>query len=78
MFMFCSSAPGEARAMPDINFIRSEIEYMRRQVQRLRGEIRQFQHSGISSTSADALLERMLNKIDDLCAERDRLRGQPW
>jgi hypothetical protein len=64
--------------MPDINFIRSEIEYMRRQVQRLRGEIRQLQHSGISSTSADALLERMLNKIDDLCAERDRLRGQPW
>jgi hypothetical protein len=64
--------------MPDINFIRSEIEYMRRQVQRLRGEIRQLQHSGISSTSADALLERMLNKIDDLCTERDRLRGQPW
>jgi hypothetical protein len=64
--------------MPDINFIRSEIEYMRRQVQRLRGEIRQIQHSGISSTSADALLERMLSKIDDLCTERDRLRGQPW
>lgn len=64
--------------MPDINFIRSEIEYMRRQVQRLRGEIRQLQHSGISSTSAEVLLERLLNKIDDLCAERDRLRGQPW
>jgi hypothetical protein len=64
--------------MPDINFIRSEIEYMRRQVQRLRGEIRQLQHSGISSTSAVALLERMLSKIDDLCTERDRLRGQPW
>jgi hypothetical protein len=64
--------------MPDINFIRSEIEYMRRQVQRLRGEIRQLQHSGISSTSAEALLERMLSKIDDLCTERDRLRGQPW
>jgi hypothetical protein len=64
--------------MPDINFIRSEIEYMRRQVQRLRGEIRQLQHSGISSTSAEVLLERMLNKIDDLCTERDRLRGQPW
>jgi hypothetical protein len=64
--------------MPDINFICSEIEYMRRQVQRLRGEIRQLQHSGISSTSADALLERMLSKIDDLCTERDRLRGQPW
>jgi hypothetical protein len=64
--------------MPDINFIRSEIEYMRRQVQRLRGEIRQLQHSGISNTSAEVLLERMLNKIDDLCTERDRLQGQPW
>ena len=69
---------GEVRAMPDINFIRSEIEYMRRQVQRLRGEIRQLQHSGISNTSAEVLLERLLNKIDDLCTERDRLRGQPW
>ena len=69
---------GEVRAMPDINFIRSEIEYMRRQVQRLHGEIRQLQHSGISSTSAEVLLERLLNKIDDLCTERDRLRGQPW
>jgi hypothetical protein len=64
--------------MPDINFIRGEIEYMRRQVQRLRCEIRQLQRSGISSTSADALLDRMLIKIDDLCTERDRLRGQPW
>jgi hypothetical protein len=66
--------PGEARAMPDINFIRSEIEYMRRQVQRLRGEIRQLQHSGICSTSAEALLDRILNKIDDLCTERDRVQ----
>jgi hypothetical protein len=64
--------------MPDINFIRSEIEFMRRQAQRLRGEIRQLQHSGISTTSAETLLERMLSKIDDLCTERDRLRGQPW
>ena len=62
--------------MPDINFIRGEIEYMRRQVQRLRGEIRQLQYSGISSTSAEALLDRMLNKIDELCTERDRV--QPW
>jgi hypothetical protein len=60
--------------MPNINFIRGEIEYMRRQVQRLRGEIRQLQHSGISSSSAEALLERMLNKIDDLCTERDKVQ----
>jgi prefoldin subunit 5 len=66
------------QAVPDINFIRGEIEYMRRQVQRLRGEINQLQRSGISCGSAEALLDRMQNKIDDLCTERDRLRGQPW
>ena len=60
--------------MPDINFIRGEIEHKRRQVLRLRGEIRQLQYSGISSASAEALLDRMLDKIDDLCAERDRLK----
>ena len=59
--------------MPDINFIRADIEHRRRQVQRLRGEIR---YSGISATSAEALLERMLNKIDELCAERDRLKKE--
>ena len=62
--------------MPDIDFIRADIEHRRRQVQRLRGEIRQLQHSGISSASADALPERMLNKIDELCAERDRLKKE--
>jgi len=64
--------------MPDIEFIRGEIEHMRGQVQRQRGEIRQLQRAGIPSISAEALLDRMLNKIDDLCAERDRLkREQP-
>jgi hypothetical protein len=64
--------------MPDIEFIRGEIARMRYQVQRQRGEIRQLHRAGIPSTSAEALLERMLNKIDDLCAERDRLkREQP-
>ena len=62
--------------MPDINFIRGEIEHKRRQVLRLRGEIRQLQYSGISSASAEALLDRMLDKIDDLCAERDRLKQE--
>jgi hypothetical protein len=54
--------------------IRTEIERMRTQVQRQRGEIRQLQRAGISTTSAEALLERMLNGIDQLSAERDRLR----
>ncbi len=63
--------------MPDIDFIRAEIEYKRRQADRLRGEIRELQRSGISIASVEAVLDQMLNKIDDLCAERDRLRGQP-
>ena len=48
----------------------------RRQVARLHGEIRQLQHSGISSASAEALIDRMLNKIEELCAERDRLKKE--
>jgi hypothetical protein len=62
--------------MPEIDFIRADIEHRRRQIARLRGEIRQLQHSGISSASAEALLDWMLNKIDELCAERDRLKKE--
>lgn len=54
--------------------VRDEIERMRTQVSRQRGEIKQLQRAGIPTTAAEALLERMLNKIDDLCAERDRLK----
>lgn len=59
--------------MPDIEFIRGEIERLRTQVGRQRREIRQLQKAGIATASADALLERMLATIDTLCAERDRL-----
>jgi hypothetical protein len=62
--------------MPDIEYIRSEIERMRIQVHRQRGEIRQRQRAGIPTASAEALLDRMLNKIDGLCAERDRLKKE--
>jgi len=60
--------------LPDINHIRSEIERRRAQVQRQRSEIRQLQRAGISTASAEALLERMLNKIDELCEQRDLLK----
>ena len=62
--------------MPDIEHIRGEIERMRTQVHRQRGEIKQLQRAGISTASADALLDRMLDKIDVLCAERDRLKKE--
>ena len=57
-----------------LEFVRSAIERMRIQVQRQRGEIRQLQRTGIPTASAEALLEKMLNKIDELCAARDRLK----
>ena len=54
--------------------IRSEIERMRAQVLRQRKEILQLQRAGIPTASADALLQRMLDRIDTLCVERDRLK----
>jgi hypothetical protein len=60
--------------MPDIEHIRGEIERMRAQVHRQRGEIKQLQRAGIPTASAEALLDRMLDTIDSLCAERDRLK----
>jgi hypothetical protein len=54
--------------------LRAEIERMRNQVHRQRGEIRQLQRAGISTASAEALLERMLTAIDGMCVERDKLK----
>jgi hypothetical protein len=59
-----------------LDYVRREIERMRTQVHRQRGEIRQLQRAGISTTSAEALLDTMLNKIDELCGERDRLKKE--
>jgi len=60
----------------ELDHVRSEIEHMRTQVARQRGEIRQLQRAGIPTTSAEALLERMLSKIDELSAKRDRLKQE--
>ena len=62
--------------MPDIHFIRGEIEHMRSQVAKQRKEILSLQRAGVSTASAELLLERMLNKIDKLCAERDRVKAE--
>jgi hypothetical protein len=58
--------------MPTLEYLRSEIERMRSQVSRQRKEILQLQRAGLSTASAETLLGRMLSKVDDLCAERDR------
>jgi hypothetical protein len=56
--------------------IRSEIERMRGQVSRQRKEILQLQRAGIPTASAEVLLQRMLDRIDTLCIERDRLKKE--
>lgn len=61
--------------MPDLDFIRGEIEHMRLQVGRQRKEILQLQRAGISTASAETLLQRMLDNIDGLCAQRDKLKA---
>jgi hypothetical protein len=59
-----------------LDTIRSEIERMRAQVSRQRKEILQLQRAGIPTASAEALLQRMLDRIDALCIERDRLKKE--
>lgn len=58
--------------MPDLSYLRSEIDRMRRQTVRQRKDIKSLQRAGISTKAAEELLERMLTKVDVLCAERDR------
>jgi len=65
--------------MPDLNQLRTEIERMRTQVSRQRKDILRLQRAGINTLPTEALLARMLANIDNLCAERDRLkREQPF
>jgi len=73
-FLFCTLPPYSNRgwAMPDIHFIRDEIDRMRIQAGRQRKEILQL--AGISTASAELLLGRMLAKIETLCAQRDELK----
>jgi hypothetical protein len=56
--------------------IRAEIDYRRNQIARQRKDIRTLQRAGINSLPAEALLARMQTKVDDLCAERDKLVGE--
>ncbi len=62
--------------MPDINFIKSEIERMRVQLSRQRKEIQQLERAGISTASAELLLGKMLVKVEGLRDERDRLKAE--
>lgn len=58
-----------------VDHIRNEIEHMRRQISRQRGDLQKLARAGTSTVSADGLLQRMQDKVDGLCAGRDRLIG---
>jgi hypothetical protein len=49
---------------------------MRPQILRQRKEIRRLHRAGISTLPAEALLARMQNTVDNLCAQRDKLVGE--
>jgi hypothetical protein len=57
--------------MPDLTYVRTEIERMRMQVARQRKEILQLQ-----TASAELLLARMRTNVDALCTERERLKKE--
>jgi hypothetical protein len=59
-----------------LDYVRSEIERMRNQVGRQRKEILLLQRAGIPTASAEAMLQRMLDKIEGLCAQRDKLKAK--
>ncbi|MDB5513359.1 MAG: hypothetical protein JWQ17_117 [Tardiphaga sp.] len=62
--------------MPDLSFIRAEIERMRVQIRRQQKDILALQRSGIPTRSAEELLAKMRNTVDALCVQRDRLLGK--
>jgi hypothetical protein len=59
-----------------LSAIRADIEQRRQRIFRQRKEIQELQRAGISTKSAEELLARMLAKVDELCAERERLVGE--
>jgi hypothetical protein len=60
----------------NLEFIRAEIERMRRQISRPQKDIQTLQRSGISTASAELLLARMRASVDDLCVKRNRLKAK--
>ena len=56
--------------------LQAEIERMRYQAGRQRKDIAQLAKARIATLPAEALLARMLARIENLCAQRDKLREQ--
>jgi hypothetical protein len=59
-----------------LDHIRNEISRTRVRIGRQRKDIQSLAKAGISTASAEAMLLRMLERVDELCVERERLIGQ--
>jgi hypothetical protein len=64
--------------MSSIEFIRTEIERMGVQLSRQQNDILALRRSGISTASAETLLERMRASFTGLCRKRDWMQQQSW
>lgn len=62
--------------MPTLEYLRSEIDRMRRQIGRQQKEIQSLRTAGISTASAETLLGRMQAKVDGLRDQRAQLQHQ--
>lgn len=60
----------------NLDFVRRDIDYRLKQIGRQKRDIAKLKTLGIDSSAAEALLARMCAKVDELRAERDRLRQQ--
>lgn len=60
--------------MPSLEYLRSEIDRMRRQIGRQQKEIQSLRRAGISTASAETLLSRMQATVESLCDQRDQLQ----
>lgn len=60
--------------MHTLDLIRDEINHMRVKVGRHRREISRLQQAGLEVASTEALIGRMLARIDELCVQRNELR----
>jgi hypothetical protein len=64
--------PGRVR----LDHLQAEIERMRYQVGRQRKDITLLVKAKVDTLAAQALLARMLVRIENLCAQRDALRRE--
>lgn len=77
LFLFyCLPLPSNwGETMPDLGQIRLEIERARKNVARLRRDLLALQKAGRPTAVTEADLQRLLDRVDLLCEQRDRLKA---